>query len=275
MRPFIKGKLIKSILLASVIVFLCLNLGIYFYQNHLIYRPTKETPELSNYDATDMQIVTLHTKDRLTLHAWYKPANTQGVTLLYLHGNAGNIGGRMTLARQFLNAGLGLLLVEYRGYGGNKGTPTEEGLIQDARAGLQFLLSQGIPLDKIALYGESLGSGVATKLATENTFCTVILQSPYTSLIDLSHYHYPWIWIKPRDRFDSLAKIQAVHAPLLILHGIKDDVVPYSQGKTLFQHANEPKKMISFTIKGHNNIWNSPGFAKNVLHFINDHCQNN
>lgn len=262
----------KQGLLISGIIFLMITLLMYLFQRYLIYFPSLAIPQLNDYQANDMRVVILHTQDGLSLNSWYKPAKGSQPTVLYLHGNAGHIGNRMTLARQFINADLGLLLLEYRGYGGNQGQPSEQGLYEDGRAGIRFLHQQGIKSEQIALYGESLGSGVATQLAVENMTCAVVLQSPYTSLSDLARYHYPWLWFKPRDRFDSMHRIQAIHAPLLILHGIKDNVVPYLQGQALFQQASQPKKMLSFILEDHHTMWSAPDFAKNIIDFIDGHC---
>lgn len=262
----------KRIITIISIIFLFVTFFIYLFQRHLIYFPTKETPELNKYQANDMKIITLHTKDGLLLSSWYKKAKAGHPTLLYLHGNAGNIGSRIPLVRKFINAGYGVLLLEYRGYGGNMGSPSEQGLYTDGRAALAFLQSQGLSLKRIALYGESLGTGVATKLAAENKVCALVLQSPYTSLSDLASYHYPWILFKPQDKFDLMSIIRTISAPLLILHGKKDDVVPYSQGQIIFKQANQPKKMLSFSNASHNNMWHQPNFAKDVIIFIDKNC---
>lgn len=264
---------LRQLVLVFLSIFVILMIYMYLIQRRLIYFPSQVIPQLGDYQATDMKVVTLRTKDGLKLHSWYKPARAGQPTLLYLHGNAGDISGRMPLARRLMDAGLGMLLLEYRGYGGNKGYPTEKGLYEDARAGLRFLHEQGIQSKDIVVYGESLGSGVALAIATETSFCAIVLQSPYTSLSELARFHYPWVLIKPKDRFDSSEKIRSVHAPLLILHGLRDEIVPYFLGETLFQKANEPKKMLSFS-EGHNDLWDAPNFSKNVLEFINRYCVN-
>jgi len=246
----------------------------YLFQRQVIYYPSRETPKRRDYQAMDMQVVGLTTADGLQLHAWYKVAQINQPTLLYLHGNAGNIGNRIGFARQFIHAGFGLLLLEYRGYGGNKGRPTEKGLYEDGRAGLQFLQQQGVKPKSIVLYGESLGSGVATKLAQEIRSCAVVLQSPYTSLTELARYHYPWLlFLKTWDKFDSMSRIASIQAPLLILHGKKDDIVPFSQGVALFQRAHNPKEILSFELYGHNDLSSAPGFAEKVIEFVKLHCK--
>ncbi|MFT4058228.1 MAG: alpha/beta hydrolase [Legionella sp.] len=266
--------MVRQILIVSILSLCFIMLFFYIFQRHLIYFPTHQTLNLQDYHATDMVLVSLYTKDNLVLTSWYKPALHNQPTVLFLHGNAGHIGYRMPLARQFINAGFGIFLLEYRGYGENRGSPTEEGLYEDARTALRFLYENEVALNQIILYGESLGTGIATKLAAENTVCAVILQSPFTSLASLSRYHYPWLIIKPWDQFDSLKRIKQIHAPLLVLHGKRDQVVPFDEGLTLFNQANEPKKMLVFDDKNHNDLWDSPDFYKEIFHFIRMHCLN-
>lgn len=255
----------------------CLGLMIfilllYVFQRRLIYFPERQIPLLQDYHATDMTIISLKTKDNIELISWYKPAAHSQTTLLLLHGNAGHIGYRMPLARQFINAGFGVLLLEYRGYGGNKGTPSEQGLYEDGRSALQFLYQRGIKPKQIILYGESLGTGVATKLATENPIGCVILQSPFTSLVSLAHFHYPWNIINPWDQFNSLARMKQIHAPLLVLHGKRDPIVPFTEGLAIFNQANTPKKMFEFDKQGHNDLWELQGFYEAIIHFSREHC---
>jgi fermentation-respiration switch protein FrsA (DUF1100 family) len=216
--------------------------------------------------------VALSTPDGLSLFSWYCRAQERQPTVLILHGNAGNIDGRMPLAQQFMTSGFGVFLLEYRGYGSNPGSPTEAGLYDDARAAMQFLQKQGVPLEQIVIYGESLGTAVATQVASEFAVCAVVLQSPFTSITNLAHLHYPWLLIKPRDKFDSLSRITKVHAPLLVLHGNADTLVPIHEGKTLFAKANEPKTLIAIDDKGHSNLWNQ-AFYIDVIDFIKTTCE--
>ena len=259
-----------SIIICAIFLFIALLC--YIFQRHIIYFPDRMKPRLQDYDATDMSDVLLHTKDNLVLTSWYKPALNNQPTLLFLHGNAGHIGHRMPLIRQFIDAGFGVFLLEYRGYGGNEGSPTEQGLYEDARTAMQYLYQNGIKSNQIALYGESLGTGVATKIAVENPICAVILQSPYTSLVSVAHYHYRWLILKPWDRFNSLGRIKEINAPLLVLHGKHDEIVTYNEGVTLFNQANEPKKMLHYDHKNHNDLWNAPGFSEEIIHFVRAYC---
>jgi fermentation-respiration switch protein FrsA (DUF1100 family) len=255
----------------SILCFIMLL--IYTFQRRLIYFPEQQTPILKDYHAHDMVLVTLQTNDNVTFTSWYKPAIGNQPTVLYLHGNAGHIGHRMPLARQFLSAGLGVFLLEYRGFGGNKGVPTEDGLYENARIAMDFLYQRKVEPKHIVLYGESLGTGVATKIAAESYVCAVILQSPFTSLVSLAKYHYPWLLLKPWDKFNSLDRIKKIHAPLLVLHGKQDQVVPFEEGLILFNQANEPKKMVVFEDKNHNDLWEEKEFSEKVIHFIKMHCQ--
>lgn len=245
---------------------------IYFFQRHLLYFPTRQTPQLTAYKATDMEIIRLKSADNITLKSWYKKAKKNKPTVLYLHGNAGHIGYRMPMARQLMNAGFGVLLLEYRGFGGNRGSPTEQGLYKDAQAALAFLAQQQVTDNQLVIFGESLGTGVATKMAAEHKACALILQSPFTSITDVAHYHYPWLLIKPWDSYNSLERIGQINTPLLLIHGQKDLIVPYQQGLTLFHAANEPKKMLSLPTIAHNNVWSAKDIYGSITSFINEHC---
>lgn len=258
--------LLSTILLAM--------LSIYLLQRRLIYFPAMEVPSRQAFHAQDMQAIQLKTRDGLSLLSWYYPANPHQSTILILHGNGGHIGYRMPLVRAFIKEGFGVLLLEYRGYGGNPGSPSEQGLYQDGQAALNFLHEKGIDNKNIVLYGESLGTAVATYLAKENKVCAVILQSPFTSLSVLARIHYPWILLPPWDKFDSLARIKSINTALLILHGNADSIVPFQEGLTLYQQANEPKKWIELAGRGHNNMWDS-NYYDYLIQFISLYCSGN
>lgn len=268
-----KGQnMIKQVFIAVGLGFCIIILSLYVFQRRLIYFPEQLRPGLKDYNATDMTLVSLQTKDNLELISWYKPATNNQPTILYLHGNGGHIGYRMPLVRQFLKAGFGVFLLEYRGYGGNKGSPSEQGLYEDGRAALRFLAQQSVELKRTVLYGESLGTGIATKLAVEYPVCALVLQSPYTSLVSLSRYHYPWIIIKPWDQFNSMERMKQIHTPVLVLHGKLDQVVPFDEGLKLFNQANEPKQMLTFDDKNHNDLWDERGFSEKIIHFVQAYC---
>lgn len=261
----------KQIIMTCVIIVIFMFFT-WLFQRHMMYFPSREKPDLKTFHAQDMQEIKLETQDGLRLYSWYKPARNQQATILYLHGNAGHIGYRMPLVRQFIESGFGVLLLEYRGYGGNEGSPDEQGLYQDGHAAMRFLKQQNISAHQIVLYGESLGSGVAMELATSYPVCALVLQSPFTSMPDLARYHYPWLLLKPWDRFESLGKIPSIHSPLLILHGQQDDIVPITQARDLFNRTQKNGTMREFEQGGHNNLWSMPLFIQEIIQFINQHC---
>lgn len=257
------------ILFASALIVLA---TLYVLQRNLIYFPVLDKPEREAYGALDMQEVTVNTEDNLRLLAWYKEPKNHKPTILFLHGNAGHIGYRMPWIRKFLDDDYGVLLLEYRGYGGNHGTPTEKGLYLDAKAGIKYLLSKNINQKQIILFGESIGSAVAVHVATDNVFCGMILQSPFSSLKKVAKFHYPWVFLKLWDKYASEDKLTNIQSPILIVHGEQDDIVPLEHGKELYSRANEPKQILTYRNLHHNDLWNEDYYTK-AKEFINSHCQ--
>ena len=246
----------------------CLFLG----QRRLLYLPDRASPDQVLAGLTDMAPAQLSTDDGLSLLAWYAPARDPDKPILvYLHGNAGHIGYRGGKVRPYLDSGYGVLLVSWRGYGGNSGDPTEQGLYRDGRAALAFLDQAGVSPERIVLYGESLGSGVAVQLASETRVGAIILESPYTTIPAVAARHY---WYIPanylvRDKFDSLSKIGGIETSLLILHGERDNVIPVEFGRELFAAAREPKTWRGFPEAGHNDLYDF-GAANAVLEFLSE-----
>jgi len=183
------------------------------------------------------------TSDGLVLKSLFKkPVSRERDTILIFHGNAGHIGHRVDKFKPFVDAGYGLLLLEYRGYADNPGKPTEKGIYKDAMAALSFLLKQNIPPKKTIIYGESLGCGITTKLSTEIAFNATILEAPFTTIADVAQRHY---WYLPAkwlvlDRFDIIGIIDKIKSPLLVMHGEKDNVIKIEFGKKVFDTAPEP-----------------------------------
>ncbi|MBS0357904.1 MAG: alpha/beta fold hydrolase [Proteobacteria bacterium] len=262
--------MLVKITLSLIAIYLLAVLLTYIFQRNLMYHPNKNKASPEQVNAADMQVITLSTEDQLSITAWYKAANPHLPTLIYFHGNAGSFADRIDRIRSYLNQGFGVLLLSYRGYAGNPGEPSEKGLYQDARAAIKFLLEQQkIPARCIVLFGESLGTGIAVQMATEYSVGAVVLQTPYTSFENLGKFHYryfPSRWLL-KDRYNSLSKIKQVNSPLLVLHGTNDDLVPLSEGKKLFQAANEPKEMKIYPGANHNGIFTQK-MAQDVIAFI-------
>jgi fermentation-respiration switch protein FrsA (DUF1100 family) len=195
--------------------------------------------------------VTLHTADGLALAAWYLPAGG-GTAAVLCNGNAGNRADRLPLSAGLQRRGLGVLSLDYRGYGGNPGTPEETGLIADAGAAAEHLASHP-EISRLVYFGESLGAAVLIGLAERRPPAALVLRSPFTCLLDVARAHLPLI---PKgvidDRWDSIGRITSIEAPLLVLAGTADTVVPYPQSVRLFEAAPGPKRLVTFEGADHN-----------------------
>ncbi len=226
-------------------------------QRRLMYFPDTRRPDPSAAGVPGAQVMAVHTSDGLDLLAWLAPAQSEALpVVLYLHGNGGNIGLRASRLASLHAFGWGVLLLEYRGYGGNAGSPSEAGLTQDARAGYTALRAMGISAHRILLWGESLGSGVAVRLATEAEVGAVLLESPYTSFVALARSRFPWVPVSLLllDRYDLLGRIGQVRAPVLVMAGGQDRVVPPAMGRAVFAAAPEPKEYWLAAQAGHDDL---------------------
>ena len=216
-------------IIGIAVAYLLILAGVFFFQRSLMYYPPKDQPDLSAYPGLGLEAVTLTTADGLDLKAWYRPADRPELpTVVYFHGNAGHIGDRVPKYRPFMEAGYGALLVEYRGYGGNPGKPTEAGLTADAQAAMAFALAQGIEPGRIVVHGESLGTGLAVKMAAAHPVAAVVLEAPPGSIAEVAQAHYwylPAKWLT-LDRWDVFPLLEQVKAPILLLHGDADRTVP-------------------------------------------------
>jgi fermentation-respiration switch protein FrsA (DUF1100 family) len=248
-----------------VVLYSAATFALWALQRELIYHPdSRERVPPSFYPMlAGVDELHLTTADGIDLVAWYAPAPAGRPTVVIFHGNGGSLRGERYVLKYFMDARMGALLLAYRGYSGNPGTPTEEGLYADARAALDWLEARGIGRESIALYGQSLGSGVATKMAAERDFGALILEAPYTSIVDVAAHRFPVIPVRwlVQDRFDSLARIAAVEEPLLVMHGDADVVVPQAQARRLYAAANEPKQAFWPSGVGHNDLFDNGGFT--------------
>ena len=231
--------------------------ALYVMQRSILFVPDVARPDPADSRAPTMERVQAETGDGLRLEGWWQPAARGRPTVAYFHGNGGNIGGRDEKARRFVERGYGLLLAGYRGYGGNPGSPSEPGLIEDGRAWIDRLGQLGVPAQGILLYGESLGSGVAAALALERPVAGLVLEAPYTSIVDIAAARY---WFVPvrlllLDRFDTRSRLPGVGVPVLIIHGTDDRVIPASHGDALFAVAPEPKRLVRIDGGGHTDLF--------------------
>jgi fermentation-respiration switch protein FrsA (DUF1100 family) len=230
--------------------------GLFYFQRQLLYLPDRSRPQLAGLGQLGVREVTITTTDGLSLLSWYLPSRPGRPVIAYFHGNGGHIGYRVERLLRFAQEGYGVLMLEYRGYGGNPGTPTETGFYTDARAALDFLGREGVAPNRVVLYGESLGSGVAVQVAAQNEVAGLILEAPPTSVAEAAQSHFPYVpaSLLVIDRFDSLSRIGKVKAPILVMHGERDRVVPVRYGRTLFNAAPEPKEGWFVPEAGHEDL---------------------
>ena len=242
-------------------------------QRRLIYFPSGGPVPPAAAVLPGARDVVLHTADGLELGAWYLPG-TGGPAVLVLPGNGGDRSMRAPLAAGLHRMGLSVLLVDYRGYGGNPGKPTEEGLATDARAAHDWLTAQP-EVDRVVYFGESLGAAVAVGLAIERPPAALILRSPFTSLPDVAGEHYPWLPVGKllMDRYPSLQRIPTLQSPLLVIAGDEDDIVPWSLSRRLYEAAPEPKEFLTVPGAGHNDpaLADGPQMLTAVERFLATH----
>ena len=230
--------------------------SLYLFQRQLLYHPDRTRPELFGLEQLGVRETQLSTEDGLSLLSWYLPPPPGRPVIVYFHGNGGHIGYRAERLLRFAREGYGVLLSEYRGYGGNPGMPSETGFYIDGCAALAFLDREGVRANRLVLYGESLGSGVAVALAVEHDIAAVVLEAPFTSVAEVAQSHFRYVPASRMviDRFDSLTRIGRLEAPLLVLHGERDRIVPIRFGRALLDAAPEPKEGWFAPDAGHENL---------------------
>ena len=231
------------ILLIFVVIYFFILISTYLFQRNLLYHPGE-----NNYFGDQLTVpiekVKIKTQDNIELMAWYHSKNLKDYkTILFLHGNAGSLENRIHKINHFEDMNVNFLLVSWRGFSGNEGKPTEKGLYQDAKSAVAWLKSKGISENDIIIYGESLGTGVATEIAQNKNFGGIILESPFTSMIDAGKDKYPFLPVRLllKDKYESDKKINNIKSPILIMHGKVDNIVPFHMGRKMYELANEPK----------------------------------
>jgi len=242
------------------------------FERRLIYFPTRDYEGTPNDIGLDYQPVTFTSEDDARLTGWYVPCADATYTILFCHGNAGNISHRLSTIQILHQLRYDVFIFDYRGFGHSGGTPTERGLYADAAAALKYLTTtRGQPNDRIVFCGRSLGGAVAIELATHDSPPALVVESTFTKLADVGRLHYPYLPVRLilRDRFDSLQRIQRLTCPKLILHGSDDTLIPINLGCRLFDAASEPKAFIE-TPGGHGEAGfaYSPEFTKKLGDFL-------
>lgn len=240
---------------ALVAIYLFIVLATVLLQRRLIYFPEPRHITPASVGLTNVSERVLKTPDRERVLVWYGAAQPGQPTILYFHGNGGSFGLRDERIRRYMAQGYGVYMMTYRSYGGSTGNPSERNNVADARLAYESLKKEGVEPDNIVIYGESLGTGVAVQLASEVSAAGVILDAPYTSLVDIAEKVYPYLpsrWLMT-DRYETMNYIGKVKEPLLILHGEEDEIVPVSMGRAIYEAANQPKTLKVFPGAGHSN----------------------
>jgi len=241
------GRVLWSILRIAVGVYVGLCVLLYLFQGRLLYHPEDEiayTP--ARLDLAYDEVV-LTTDDGVRLAAWYVPAETPRGTVLFCHGNAGNMSHRLSTIEVWNGLGWNLLLFDYRGYGASEGSPDEEGTYRDAEAAWRHLtVERGVAAGDLLVHGRSLGGAVAAWVAVQHPPKAVILESTFTNVPDAAAHLFPWLPVRwlARYKYDTLARVGHLACPVLVIHSRGDDLLPYAHGRALFEAAGPPKQFL-------------------------------
>lgn len=262
-----RRRLISSLLIAgSAYAALC---GlVYAKQTSLLLFPTREVRLTPADIGLKYSELALPTQDGETLHGWAVEPEGAGLWVLHCHGNGANIAARLGTLHMLASCGVGVVFFDYRGYGKSTGAARQEAdLLADAEAACQYLVGRGIPSERLVIFGESLGGGVAAALAERHPPRGLILQSTFTSVVDRASQLYPYLpvrWLS-KFRLDTLSRIGKLSCPKLILHSAGDEVIPYAHGRKLFATASEPKRFVELS-GGHND--EQPALGPAVREFL-------
>ena len=213
---------------------------LFFYQRKLLYHPNVNSFDSHSLDHK-VEKVLIPSKNDLV--AWHYKNNENYKTLVFFHGNAGGLSNRVYKLNELSKLKLNYLIFAYRGFNGNNGKPTEEGIYKDSKAVINWLNSKGIKKKDIILYGESLGGAVAIEIAQKESFAGIILESTFTSMIDMGQKYYPIFPVSflLKDKYETKNKIKNLNSPTLVMHGKKDKVVPFYMGEKIYDLLNTPK----------------------------------
>ena len=259
----------RQSLIAFLICYIVLVGFLYLTQRSLLYYPIHSWVSAKQMGLMRASDVTYQTKDGLTLRAWYQKATGGRPTLILFHGNQGKLASRVPTMQAALKQGFGMMATSYRGYSGNPGKPTEEGLYNDAEAAIAFLEKQGVKTADMILFGRSLGTGVAMEMATRYNFKAVVLLTPYTTIPDAAQHHYWYVpakWLV-KDQFDNLKKAPLIDEPVLVFHGDKDEVVPYDMGQQVYSALKSSKQLLTVE-KGDHNRWDFDWVMREIDHWL-------
>ncbi|MCK5647505.1 MAG: alpha/beta hydrolase, partial [Gammaproteobacteria bacterium] len=266
-----KTKMLNAVF--SILAFVVLlNIIMFFFQPAMLFIPYGKIDATPAQWGLEYEDVFFQTGDDIQLHGWYIPNRNAKRTLLFFHGNAGNISHRGESIKIFHRMGLNVFIPDYRGYGKSEGKPSETGLYEDARSAWHYLLTQkDLQRDNIIIFGRSMGGAVAIKLAADVQPGALILESVFSSINDMAKSIMPGLsrLLVLRFNFDNKAMIKQVYSPLLLMHSPDDEIIPFEQGKKVFLAANNPKKLIQ--LRGDHNsgfLQSQPDYEGHIENFI-------
>ena len=268
MKPKVRNFFLE-IVIGIIVIYLSLLVILFIFQRNIMYHP-QENNYFGDKLEVEIEKVNITTIDNINLLGWFhKKDLTNFKTIIYFHGNAGTLDNRIHKLNHFKDMEVNFLIIAWRGFSGNQGSPSEKGLYIDGQSAVNWAIKQGVIEEDIILYGESLGTGIATELAQHKNFAGVILETPFTSMINAAKEFYPYIPVNLllKDRFENFKKIKNINSPILIMHGEKDTIVPYSMGKKMYKLANEPKYFYFTKHDDHMMIYDEP-MIKTLKNFI-------
>lgn len=255
-----------------IALYVVLVFATYFFQRKLQYFPSPNYVTPAQAGLKNVQEVILATPDGEKLKAWYAPALAQMPTIVYFHGNGAGLIDRAQRMEKYQVLGFGFFIAAYRSYAGSSGSPSEPALIADAHLAYDYVRNHGVKPKHIVVFGESLGTAVATQLAASVKVGAVVLESPFTSAVEVGALQYPYLPVRylMKDQYHTDELIGQVKEPVLVVHGGQDTIVPLSMGKRIFELASEPKEFLTLSLAGHNNH-DQFGLVAKVHAFISKH----
>ena len=263
-------KYIYILTTSVIVIYLILLTLIYINQRKLLYLPSENNYLDDPINFTYNEFFIEVDKD-VKIKSWLIEKDLKKYkTILFLHGNAGNLFNRSYKLNRLNELNLNVLIISWRSFSGNPGKPNETNLYGDAKKAVKWLNDKGVETENIILYGESLGTGVAVEIGQTNKFNSIILESPYTSMVKAAKIYYPYLPVKflLKDKYESEKKIKNIKTPILIMHGKKDNIVPFYMGKKLFEIANKPKKFLQIEEDDHMLSFND-SLLLEIKNFIN------
>ena len=236
-------KLILQIIFWILVIYFILLAYLFIFQRNLMYHPQE-----NNYSGDKIEVeiekVQIQTADNISLLGWFHKKDLKKFkTVVYFHGNAGSLENRIHKLNHFKNMNVNFLIIAWRGFSGNLGKPSENALYEDGKSAINWLKNKGLSDSDLIIYGESLGTGIATEVSQNKKYAGLILETPFTSMIAAAKNFYPYIPVSLilKDKYKNDEKIKNINIPVLVMHGEKDQIVPFSMGQKMFDLANDPK----------------------------------